>query len=165
LPNEDRQPTDDELADLERANSLTEGLEPAQDSGPFGDVPWWQVAIGVALLLIAALALWAANRYNRGIEGDVGRSYLRLGEWARWLGIPWRTTQTPYEQADALVTVVPQGQQPIRNLTRQYVLQLFSPARATEDGFDAHTEWRQLRPVLLRQSVVNFLNRARGSKE
>ena len=165
LPNEDRQPTDDELADLERANSLLDGLEPAQDSGPFGDVPWWQVAIGVALLLTAALALWAANRYNRGIEGDVGRSYLRLGEWARWLGIPWRTTQTPYEQADALVTVVPQGQQPIRNLTRQYVLQLFSPARATEDGFDAHTEWRQLRPVLLRQSVVNFLNRARGSKE
>lgn len=165
LPNEDRQPTDDELADLERANSLLDGLDPAQDSGPFGDVPWWQVAIGVALLLIAALALWAANRYNRGIEGDVGRSYLRLGEWARWLGISWRTTQTPYEQADALVTVVPQGQQPIRNLTRQYVLQLFSPARATEDGFDAHTEWRQLRPVLLRQSVVNFLNRARGSKE
>ncbi len=165
LPNDDRQLTDDELADLERANSLTEGLEPARDSGPFGDVPWWQVAIGVALLLVAALALWVANRYNRGVEGDVGRSYLRLGEWARWLGIPWRTTQTPYEQADALVAVVPQGQQPIRSLTRQYVLQLFSPARATDADFDAHSEWRQLRPVLLRQSVVNFLNRARGSKE
>ena len=165
LPNEDRLPTDDELADLERANSLLDGLDPARDSGPFGDVPWWQVAIGVALLLSAGVALWAANRYNRGVEGNVGRSYLRLGEWARWLGIPWRTTQTPYEQADALVAAVPQGQQPIRNLTRQYVLQLFSPARATDADFDPYGEWRQLRPVLLRQSVVKFLNRARGSKE
>ena len=165
VPNQDRQPTDDELADLERANSLLDGVDPARDSGLLGNVAWWQVAIGAALLLIAGLAIWAANRYNRGVEGDVGRSYLRLGEWARWLGIPWRTTQTPYEQADALVTVVPQGQQPIRNLTRQYVLQLFSPARAADADFNAHDEWRLLRPVLLRQSVVKFLDRARGSKE
>ena len=81
------------------------------------------------------------------------------------LGIPWRAAQTPYEQADALVAAVPQGQQPIRNLTRQYVLRLFSPARATDADFDPHREWRSLRPVLLRQSVVNMLNRSRTEKK
>ena len=156
---------DEELADVERADGLLDGVGDQANRGLLADVPWWQVAIGVTLLLIAGTAIWAANRYNRGIEGDVGRSYLRLGEWARFLGIPWRTTQTPYEQADALVAVVPQGQQSIRNLTRQYVLRLFSPARATEVDFDPHREWRRLRPVLLRQGVVNFLNRSRGEKK
>jgi len=164
-PPTERNPLDDELADLERANGLLGDTAEQANRGLFGDVPWWQVAIGLALLLIAGTALWAANRYNREVEGDVGRSYLRLGEWARVLGISWRAAQTPYEQADALVAVVPQGQQPIRNLTRQYVLRLFSPARATDADFDPYREWRSLRPVLLRQSVVNLLNRSRGEKK
>jgi hypothetical protein len=165
VPPENRALTDDELADLERANGL--GIEDlaTADRGLLGNAAWWQVVIGAALLLIAGLAVWLANRYNRGVEGDVGRSYLRLGEWARLLGIPWRATQTPYEQADSLVAVVPQGQQPIRNLTRQYVLRLFSPARATDADFDPRVEWSQLRPVLLRQSIVHFLNRSRGQKQ
>ena len=165
LSNAELFPLDDELADVERADGLLGDAADQANRGFLGDVPWWQVAIGTALLLIAGTALWAANRYNRGIEGDVGRSYLRLGEWARVLGISWRTTQTPYEQADALVAAVPQGQQPIRNLTRQYVLRLFSPARATDADFDPYREWRSLRPVLLRQSVINLLNRSRGEKK
>jgi transglutaminase-like putative cysteine protease len=165
IPNTEPFGLDEELADMERANGLLGDAADQANRGLLGDVPWWQVGIGAALLLIAGVALWAANRYNRGVEGDIGRSYLRLGEWARVLGISWRVAQTPYEQADALVAVVPQGQQPIRNLTRQYVLRLFSPARATDADFDAHAEWRSLRPVLLRQSVVNILNRSRTGKK
>ena len=82
LNNEERDLTDDELADLERANSLLDGVDPVRERGLLGNVAWWQVAIGAALLLMAGLAVWVANRYNRGVEGDVGRSYLRLGEWA-----------------------------------------------------------------------------------
>ena len=165
IPNTEPFGLDEELADVERADGLLGDAADQANRGLLGDVPWWQVAIGVVLLLVAGTVVWGANRYNRGVEGDVGRSYLRLGEWARVLGIPWRTTQTPYEQADALVAVVPQGQQPIRNLTRQYVLRLFSPARATDADFDPYQEWRSLRPVLLRQSVVKALNRARGEKK
>ena len=156
---------DEELADVERADGLLGDAADQANRGLLGDVAWWQVAIGAALLFIAGTSLWVANRYNRGVEGDVGRSYLRLGEWARVLGISWRVAQTPYEQADALVAAVPQGQQPIRNLTRQYVLRLFSPARATEADFDPYQEWRSLRPVLLRQSVVNLLKRSRSEKK
>ena len=65
------------------------------------------------------------------------------------------------EQLQAAVA----GQQPVRNLTRQYVQRLFSPGRATDADFDPHQEWRQLRPVLLRRSVVHLLNRSRGEKQ
>ncbi len=165
VPLADRALSDDELGQERAGGLLGDGATQGAGGGLFGDVPWWQVAIGLVLLLSAAAALFLGSRYNRDVEGDVGRSFLRLGEWARLLGITWRPTQTPYEQADSLVAVVPQGQQPIRNLTRQYVLQLFSPARSTDADFDPHGEWRQLRPVLIRRSIVQALNRPRGRKK
>ncbi|HOU42174.1 MAG TPA: transglutaminase domain-containing protein, partial [Promineifilum sp.] len=165
VPDANRALTDDELSDLERANGLLDGTDNQQNQGLLGGVPWWQVATGATLLIAAAAALWMANRYNQKVEGDVGRSFLRLGEWARVLGLAWRPTQTPYEQADTLVAVVPQGQQPIRNLTRQYVLQLFSPTRSMDADFDPRQEWRQLRPMLIRRGIVNTLNRTRGQKK
>ncbi len=156
----------EDLTDFERANGLLNGVdEGAADAGSVNGVMWWQLTIGLSLLAVAGGAIFVTARYNQGVEGDVDRSYLRLAGWARFLGIPWRTTQTPYEQADALVAVVPQGQQPVRNLTRQYVQRLFSPGRATDADFDPHQEWRQLRPVLLRRSVVHLLNRSRGEKQ
>ena len=156
----------EELADFERADGLTDGLDQgATGQGFLSSLPWWQILTGTVLLLVAGGALFAAGRYNQRIEGDVDRSYLRLGDWARFLGISWRATQTPYEQADSLVAVVPQGQQPVRNLTRQYVQRLFSPAWSIDPDFDPRLEWKQLRPLLIRQSVVHVLNRSRGRKK
>lgn len=140
---------------------LGEGTDVQAEQGILGEVMWWQVLFGLVLLGAAgAVVLYGVN-YNRRIEGDVNRSYTRLGDWAKWLEIPWRTTQTPYEQADAMVSVVPEGQKPIRNLTRQYVLQRFSPTKSSEDDFDPRMEWKQLRPILLKKRIVNFLNRSK----
>lgn len=147
------------LGDLgEDANGLQDG------QGILGEVTWWQVLLGVILLGASGAALVYSVNYNRRIEGDVDRSYIRLGDWAQWLGIPWRTTQTPYEQADSLVAAIPESQKPVRSLTRQYVLQRFSPAKSTEMDFDPRSEWKQLRPLLLKKSIVNYLNRSRRSK-
>lgn len=148
----------EDLTDFERADGLQEGLE-AQGDAARRRAIGWRVAIGVLLLALAGGAIYVTTTYNRRVEADVDRSYLRLGDWARSLGIPWRTTQTPYEQADSLVAVVPEGQQPVRNLTRQYVLRQFSPARASDADFDPRQEWRVLRPLLLKKSVSQFLNR------
>jgi hypothetical protein len=154
----------EELEDVERADGLlTEGLTGDSAGGPFGLV-WWQLAVGAVLLLIAAITLYAGAKYNSRVEGDVDRSFTRLGNWSRWLGIPWRATQTPYEQADSLVAVVPEGQKPVRSLTRQYVLSQFSPAKSIEDDFDPRLEWRQLRPLLIKKRIVQSLNRRRQAK-
>lgn len=155
----------EDLNNFESADGLLGDLNNNQaGQGALGGISAWQIAVGVLLLGVAGGVVFAGAKYNHRIEADVDRSYGRLGDWARWLGIPWRTTQTPYEQADSLVAVVPEGRQPVRNLTRQYVLQRFSPTKATEEDFDSLQEWKQLRPLLIKRSLANFLDRSRKAK-
>ncbi len=116
--------------------------------------PVWQVVTAVILLLAAGVTLVMANELNRRVEADVERSYGRLGSWARWLGIFFRPAQTPYERANLMTMAVPDGKVPIRNLTRQFVLKQFSPARAQDEGFEPQKEWKMLRPLLLKQTIL-----------
>ena len=92
-------------------NALVEGGALTQDSFPI-----WQVVGAVLVVLIAGGTLVAANEMNQRVEADVERSYGRLGSWARWLGVLFRPTQTPYERADLMATAVPEGKLPIRSL-------------------------------------------------
>ena len=155
----------EEFLDNERADGLLGGVgEESADQGLLGRAGVWQIIVGLLLLGVAGGAVLTGVRYNQRVEGNVDRSYIRLGEWAGWLGLPWRTTQTPYEQADTLVALVPEGQKPVRNLTRQYVLQRFSPAKSTDGDFDPHQEWRELRPLLLRKRLTQFLSRKPKAK-
>jgi len=91
----------------------------------------------------------------------VRRGYSRLESWGRWLGVSFKSANTPYERADLLATAVPDGKTSIRNLTQQFVLRQFSRAHNEEDGFDSMTEWRVLRPLMLRQSIAHRLERWR----
>lgn len=116
--------------------------------------PVWQ-AIGAALVLVVAVTLsYVANEMNKRVEGDVDKSFSRLRSWASWLGLSTRETQTPYEQAELLATAVPEGKEPIRTLTKQFVLKQFSAAKAFEEGFNPRTQWQNLRPILIRQTLA-----------
>jgi transglutaminase-like putative cysteine protease len=108
---------------------------------------------GSALLLIAGVMVFAANFYNQKVESDVERSYGRLSSWARWLGILFRPVDTPYERADELARAVPDGRDPIRKLTHQYVLRRFSQTPQGDANFDPRDEWKKLRPLFLRRSL------------
>jgi hypothetical protein len=108
---------------------------------------------------LAAVTLFVANTMNRRVESDVDRSYQRLGSWARWLGIFYRPTDTPYERADMMSTAVPDGRAPIRNLTHEYVRKQFSADHRSDKAFDSLSEWQQLRPLLIRQTIVKRLRR------
>ena len=119
-------------------------------------LPSWQVIGAIVLVLIAGLTLFGANEINKRVEKDVERSYSRLGNWGRWLGLSLQPTHTPYERADMITAVVPESGPPVRNLTQQFVRKQFSPAHDMDDTFDPRTEWRVLRPLLLRQSVINW---------
>ncbi len=139
----------EELLGEDAANNET-----APTKRPF---PVWQVVGALVVVLLAGGTLVAANEMNKRVETDVERSYGRLSSWARWLGLIFRPTQTPYERADLMATAVPEGKAPIRNLTRQFVLKQFSPARATEADFEPQKEWQALRPLLLRKALINRL--------
>ncbi|MDX1417376.1 MAG: transglutaminase domain-containing protein [Candidatus Promineifilaceae bacterium] len=157
LTEEDRLP---EETDFDPDESSLEDLLAAQDADRnsqsiWQDVPIWQAIGAFTIILIAAAAMFTAHTLNRRVEEDVDRSYSRLGSWARWLGIFYRPTQTPYERADLMASAVPDGQAPIRNLTREYVRKQFSADHKTGEGFQPIEEWRVLRPLLIRQSIIN----------
>ena len=123
--------------------------------------PFWQ-ALGAILVLAVAVTLsYTANEMNKRVEGDVEKSFSRLHSWGRWLGIQARSVHTPYEQAEMMITAVPEGKEPIRSLTKQFVLKQFSPAKAFEEGFNPLTQWQQLRPILIRQTLAKQMENLR----
>jgi transglutaminase-like putative cysteine protease len=119
----------------------------------------WQVLIAALILFLAAVTIFMANRLNKRVEGDVDRSYGRLGSWARWLGILYQPTDTPYERADMMSSAVPEGHVPIRNLTHEYVQKQFSADHKSDAKFDSFAAWQQLRPLLIRQTIAIRLRR------
>jgi hypothetical protein len=152
----ERGPGDEPISPEDRLGELLgeEDLPPEAGELTQPTFPIWQVVTAVILLLAAGGTLVAANELNKRVEADVTRSYGRLGSWARWLGIFFRPAQTPYERANLMTAAVPDGKVPIRNLTRQFVLKQFSPARAVEDDFVPQKEWKTLRPLLLKQTII-----------
>lgn len=155
-PDEELSPA--ELRDLqEQSRDSSADQAPAADADglPFVTLSanFWQFALGAALLGMAFVSFRVVDRANRRVEGNVVRSYDRLANWGKWLGISFRPANTPYERADMLADAVPEGAEPIRNLMHQYVLVKFSPRSVTEPFFNAIQQWRQLRPVLWRRAV------------
>ncbi|MDX1662692.1 MAG: transglutaminase-like domain-containing protein [Candidatus Promineifilaceae bacterium] len=110
--------------------------------------------VGSALLTLAGGVVVVANHFNRAIETNVEKSYGRLGSWARWLGVLFNPGDTPYERADRLTEVVPEGRKSINNLTQHYVVRRFSPPNREPEKYDVQKEWQILRPLLLRKSLA-----------
>jgi transglutaminase-like putative cysteine protease len=157
----------DPLSDIERLGGLLEEqADLSQGAGSGNDgLRFWQVAGAIAVLGLAVVASVIGNRFNQRVESNVERSYGRLGSWAHWLGVLVLPAHTPYERADLLAASVPEGKEPLRNLTRQFVLQRFTPQRSGDNDFDPRAEWKVLRPLMLRQTIAHQLERLRKRKE
>lgn len=137
-------------------------LDPGADDvrgGGLGIDPQTAVrAIGaIALVALAGFALLVARQMNRGVEGDFVGSYGRLTSWARWLGLPVRASQTPYERADMLATAVPDGKEPIENLTGEFVRRSYSGDKKPSFFVQPLEEWAVLRPLLMRKTARKVL--------
>jgi hypothetical protein len=119
----------------------------------------------VAVLALVLILGIITERTNRRVEGDIEKSYGRLGRWGSWLGLSIGANHTPYERANMLATAVPSGKEPLRNLTQQFVQQRFSPQQTSEESFDPRQEWKILRPAMLRETVLFQLRRLRPEKK
>ena len=117
---------------------------------------------GSVLVTLAGGVVVVANHFNREIEANVEKSYGRLGSWARWLGVFFHPGDTPYERADRLTEVVPEGRRSIHNLTEQYVVRRYSPPTRDENRLDTQKEWQVLRPLLLRKSLTLHCERLKA---
>ncbi len=145
--------------DVELPPETDAGVEESFMTRLLNRVSVWQLVFGVAVLFLALVAILAANEWNKRVELDVERSYNRMGVWARWLGIFFTSAQTPYERADLMAAAVPEGKQPIRTLTRQFVLHRFSREHPAPSGDEPLKLWQMLRPILLRQAISQRLQR------
>jgi transglutaminase-like putative cysteine protease len=153
--------------ELMGAESLQERLELLDELNPNvlagNNSRWiWQAGIGLFIMGLAIGGTILASRANRRVESSVGKSYGRLGNWAPWLGVPVQPAHTPYERANMLGAVMPEGREPLRNLAHQYVRQLFSRSRSAETDFDTRKEWKVLRPQMIRQTINYQIQRLRG---
>jgi hypothetical protein len=61
-----------------------------------------------------------------------------------------------------MAAAVPEGKEPLRSLTHQYVRQIFSPHRAIETEYKPQDDWKILRPLMLREAIAFQLRRIRG---
>ena len=133
--------------DFERGPNIV----PEQD-GFLGTFPIWQALFATLVVAIAVVLSFAATEMNRRVEGDVDKSYGRLGRWARWLGIYYRPVDTPYERADSLVTAVPEGKDSIRSLTNQYVRKQYSPHQEEDVNFNPTHEMATITPCFTQRN-------------
>jgi hypothetical protein len=98
---------------------------------------------------------------NKRVESNIERSYGRLESWAPWLGVLIRPIHTPYERANLMAAAAPDGKEPLRNFTHQFVRQRFSPDKTPDSEFNALAEWKILRPTLIRETFNHQLSKMR----
>jgi transglutaminase-like putative cysteine protease len=145
----------DGLIDADRLQDLLDERDAlaAEGANGQGSRILLQAGIGVILLVVAIFASLIAGRVNTRIESNVERSYGRLNSWAPWLGVLVNPAQTPYERASMLGAAVPEGKEPLRKITYQFVRQQFSQSRAADADFDPRQEWKLLRPQMIRRTI------------
>ncbi len=121
-----------------------------------------QIAVAVVLVSASAAVIFVAARTNIRVEASVERSYGRLASWGRWLGVVVRPAHTPYERANMLAVVVPEGKESLRNMTHQYVRERFGPDKGAQSEYSPGSDWKVLRPLMLREAIAHQLRRIRG---
>ncbi|MBI3960432.1 MAG: transglutaminase domain-containing protein, partial [Chloroflexi bacterium] len=125
------------------------------------------IVVTVLLTLAALVGGWwlMRRRVWQGPDGFVLEPpvlvYERLIGWAQRLRLATQTGLTPYERSAILTQELPVGAPFIQRITDIYVQFRFAP-RAIQGGEsdgELESNWRQLRPVLLRAWLERRLRR------
>jgi hypothetical protein len=120
-----------------------------------GPSPIFLALSGLLVLAIVSVGFTYWFTEKRGTSGlsFVERAYSRMWRFASWLGVPSPPDQTPYERADALTSVVPEGGTIISGITGMYVVEKFGRGNRNNDDSYAEDQWSLLRPMLWKSWV------------
>ena len=169
------------LDDEEIFGPETRSDDATQPENPLADQPAAAVDTTSILLLAAALAaaalvgvlLWrrrqpAAQRARQRALLDplfTAKLFGRLLQWAQRLRLPLLPSQTPNEQAAALVAAVPEGRTAIQSIADLYVEDLYSPHEPNQRKAEqALVAWASLQPLLRRTWLHGRLRPATGAR-
>jgi transglutaminase-like putative cysteine protease len=150
---------------------LEEGIQP--DTGQVGLFPWSSISSAkpsswifgsLVLVMLAGVVVWTMrNRRSVQLSG-VGSVYHNMVRLAGWAGARTHISQTPYEHASALTRVVPEGERPARRIARLYARERYGHKTPDyREQANVGQDWQELRPKLVRQSILRHLLR-RGGK-
>lgn len=121
----------------------------------------------VGLLVIAAVGAvamyWVTEKQGMSGLNVVELAYTRMWRLAARLGVPAAPDQTPYERAEVLSALVPEGEPPIRRITGMYVAVRFG--RANADSSEAGRQWAVLRPRLWQTWFQKKINRLQQKRQ
>ena len=139
-----RTPKDQEFDPSQGAASP---VNTSQSSPGLDQTLWLLIMGGGGVLLLGIVIVTLMWLYeNRG-----GTRRLRGGEWifahmtrmSMWLRVRLTSSQTPYEQAEALSVVMPRGEPMIGRAANLYVRERYG--RSAADSVEVHSIWRDLR--------------------
>jgi hypothetical protein len=116
----------------------------------------WPWAVGLAFITLSVGGWWATENWGfRGLSA-IERAYARLLRFGHWLGRPLRTSNTPFEWARDVSTVVPDAQEPVGRIVELYVCACF--ARGDPAAPEVKAAWKQARPVLWRAWLKHIVS-------
>jgi transglutaminase-like putative cysteine protease len=135
------------------------GLDTLAEEEPLPMVGLIGGAVVVLLALVIGVGMLVSERQSAGGLSLVAQVYDRMSRFAKWIGVLFAPSQTPYERAAVLSSATPEGASPIAVITDLYVEERFG--RVREGTFDerAAVAWLELRSVLFRRSLLHALSR------
>jgi transglutaminase-like putative cysteine protease len=150
---------------------LDEGISP--DAGQVGPFSWSNLTSAkpsswifgsLVLITLAGIVVWTMRNRRPVRLSGVGSIYHNMVRLAGWAGARTHISQTPYEHASALTRVVPEGERPARRIAGLYARERYGhKTPGYREQADAGQDWQELRPKLVRQSILRHVLR-RGRK-
>ncbi len=148
-------------------DEIAGGDEDIMDITVAQNSPWYRTVLGLAVGLLAALAVaaltllawWYASLRGLGPAARVFEQMRRIG---RLLGVRYQLHQTPVEYGESLIAKLKAGHDEARRLVVLYVKQCFSRT-GLDDAEEAELgeRWQVLRSSMWRQALTPRLRRRR----
>ncbi len=111
---------------------------------------WPEVAIGLAVLALAAVATWLLRRRRAALFGDselLARLFGLLEVWAQRLRVPWPASHTPLEHAEEFGQRLPEGASAVQRLAGLFVAQRYGRQPPTPEALAETVEdWKRIEP-------------------
>jgi hypothetical protein len=119
---------------------------------------------GLLLIGLAGITVWTMRHRQTMRLSNVGSIYHNMVRLAGWAGARTHVSQTPYEHAEVLGQVVPEGERPAQRIAGIYARERYGhgPPDDREQATASHN-WQELRPKLVRHTILRHVFR-RGNK-
>jgi hypothetical protein len=152
---------------LDRLAALDEGALADSGSGPTSlwarlvpTKPSSWIFGGLVLLTLASITVWTMRNRRTARLSSVGSIYNNMLRLASWAGARTHITQTPLEHASALGRVVPEGKRPAQRIADLYAYERYGhQAPDDHEQATANQAWRELRPRLVRKTILRTVLR------